>query len=392
MSAPYKVVLWGPGQVGKEALQTIIEHPDLELVGVRVYSESKEGMDAGEIYGSEPVGVKATRDVDALLGLAPDCVCYAASDHFGMDVVIGDICRILSKGINVSDATGTHFAYPPLIPEGAKQIEDAAKTGGATFYFCGVNPGLFTDVMPALLSTAVRRIDSVEIHEHFDISTYKDAMLLARFGFGKSPDDWTAEQGEEIARYLWTPSAHLVARSLGAEDYDIRITYDITLAEESFEVKGDQSSATYRGLPVNKGTINGAHCTIEFVVDGTPRVVWHEYIRVTADPVNDPWPADWPVVPGGPGTSAPGGYRAKIHGQPSVHADFWFDSGDNPHWAHGSSLGGGMMSTGVRIAKAIPLVCQAAPGYYTPMDLNPPELNLGTIGKVHWARATSGAA
>ena len=380
---PYKVVLWGPGQVGIEALQAIVEHPDLELVAVKVYSESKAGRDAGELYGGEPTGVITTRDVDELLALNPDCVCYAASDHFGMDVVTDDICRILRAGINVSDATGTILAYPPLIPDESARIKEAALAGNSSFYFGGVNPGFFTDVLPAFLASSVRKIDAVEIHEHFDISTYKDALLLARFGFGVMPADWTSADGEEIARYLWTPSAHLVAQALGLTGYDIRVTYDVTLADQAFEVKGDGTSATYRGLPVAEGAINGVHCVIEFVVGGTPRVIWHEYIRVTADPINDPWPHHWPPPPGGAGTIGAGGYRAKIHGSPSVHADFWFDAHVNPLWdGENSSLGGGMMATGIRVAKAIPQLCEAAPGYYTPMDLNPVQMAPHSVGTI----------
>ena len=33
-------------------------------------------VDVGELVGIEPLGVKATNDVDALLALKPDCVIY----------------------------------------------------------------------------------------------------------------------------------------------------------------------------------------------------------------------------------------------------------------------------------------------------------------------------
>src|SRR4029077_2931645 len=72
----YEVVQWATGSVGASALRAIIEHPDLELVGVVVSDPAKEGRDAGELCGVEATGVLATRDGDALLGLAPDCVCH----------------------------------------------------------------------------------------------------------------------------------------------------------------------------------------------------------------------------------------------------------------------------------------------------------------------------
>ncbi|MFZ0713602.1 hypothetical protein [Mycobacterium sp.] len=77
-----------------------------------------------------------------------------------------------------------------------------------------------------------------------------------------------------------------------------------------------------------------------------------------------------------------GGYRAKVHGSNSVHADFWFDTGDNAvRWDPGNSLAGAVVATGMRVANAIPLVCDAPPGYYTPMTLNPSRFEPLTVGR-----------
>ena len=45
----YKVIQWATGAIGKTCLRQVIEHPDLELVGLFVHSPSKVGKDAGEI-------------------------------------------------------------------------------------------------------------------------------------------------------------------------------------------------------------------------------------------------------------------------------------------------------------------------------------------------------
>lgn len=62
MSAPYRVVQWGTGNVGTEALRAILEHPELELAGVFAYGADKHGRDAGELCGAPPTGVRATRE------------------------------------------------------------------------------------------------------------------------------------------------------------------------------------------------------------------------------------------------------------------------------------------------------------------------------------------
>ena len=70
--SPYRVVQWATGNVGLRSLRAVIEHPNLELVGVYVYSDVKVGKDAGELCGTEPTGVTATRDIEEILALEPD--------------------------------------------------------------------------------------------------------------------------------------------------------------------------------------------------------------------------------------------------------------------------------------------------------------------------------
>ena len=48
----YRVIQWATGIVGKDAIEGVLAHPELELVGVWVYSADKVGRDAGEICGS----------------------------------------------------------------------------------------------------------------------------------------------------------------------------------------------------------------------------------------------------------------------------------------------------------------------------------------------------
>src|SRR4051794_24974242 len=46
-----RVVQWATGGVGKAAIQGVLAHPDLELVGAWVHSEAKHGVDLGELVG-----------------------------------------------------------------------------------------------------------------------------------------------------------------------------------------------------------------------------------------------------------------------------------------------------------------------------------------------------
>ena len=73
-SRKISVAQWGTGNVGLVALKTIINDPQMELVGVRVYSDEKAGVDADALCGMPDVGVIATQDIEAIIAARPDCV------------------------------------------------------------------------------------------------------------------------------------------------------------------------------------------------------------------------------------------------------------------------------------------------------------------------------
>ena len=93
----YRVIQWGTGAVGVETLAaTLDDRPDLELVGVRVYSDAKDGADVGELLGRAPIGVRATTDVQTILDLEADCVVYTPRI-----TNLDDVCALLAGGKNV---------------------------------------------------------------------------------------------------------------------------------------------------------------------------------------------------------------------------------------------------------------------------------------------------
>lgn len=58
----YKVAVWATGGLGRFAIRTIVDRPNLELVGGWVHSERKDGEDIGTLAGIAPVGVRPHRD------------------------------------------------------------------------------------------------------------------------------------------------------------------------------------------------------------------------------------------------------------------------------------------------------------------------------------------
>ena len=103
----YRVIQWATGTVGVHAVPAIASHPDLELAGLWVHSDSKAGRDAGEICGTGKLGVTATQDADALLAMDADCICYTAHSDVRPDQVIEDIGVPTASG---SDANPSAYS------------------------------------------------------------------------------------------------------------------------------------------------------------------------------------------------------------------------------------------------------------------------------------------
>lgn len=96
-----RVIQWATGNVGRNAIEGVLVHPELELVGAYTYDAAKAGRDIGELCGIDPIGVTATADLDELLALDADAVVYAP-----MLPNTDEVLTLLRSGLNVVTPTG----------------------------------------------------------------------------------------------------------------------------------------------------------------------------------------------------------------------------------------------------------------------------------------------
>src|SRR6202012_4224833 len=110
-----RVVIWGTGFVGRMVIAETVKHPLFELVGVGVSNPKKVGRDVGEICGlSEPIGVTATDDVDALIALKPDALVHYGPTPAHADPNIALRTRFLRGGIDVCWTAMTPWVWPTM--------------------------------------------------------------------------------------------------------------------------------------------------------------------------------------------------------------------------------------------------------------------------------------
>jgi hypothetical protein len=143
---PFRVVVWGPGVLGRALLREIVAKPELELVGVLAYNPDKDGKDVGELLGLAPL------DADVVLH------CPQNSSEVSIDSdVTNEVVRILESGKNVISAIAYH--WPRLhSAEFEHKLQAACHQGGTTLHSTGINPGFLNERLVVTLTGVCTKI------------------------------------------------------------------------------------------------------------------------------------------------------------------------------------------------------------------------------------------
>jgi len=349
----YRVVVWSTGGIGSIAIHAIRQRSDLELVGVWVHSPHKVGRDAGELAGGRPIGVPATNDMEALIALKPDCVVYAASGPERDTAAVRDYVRLLAAGINVVTTTSTQLVNPATFDQVWRdQLAGACKTGNASIYASGIEPGFVADQLALVLTTqskSIRKIHSYEIALYDDYAV-PDVMING-MGFGKPLDfePWIA--APNAVAHAWRGQIGLVARGLGVKVQEIRETFDRRVTDRDLEVAFGS---------VKAGTCGALRMQAIGIVEGQEAIVVEHVTRLSHD-VAPEWPK-------GVGDLS---YRIVIAGEPCIDVSMEVSLRDPAAVgiAHMSSGAGAMVSTAMRVVNAVPFVVDAPPGLLCSLDL-----------------------
>lgn len=352
---PNRVIQWGVGGVGTHSLEFVLDSPDLELVGLKCFTDAKAGVDAGVLIGRDAVGIAATRDMEDLLAMEADCVLYMPRDVFLDPTVPGspaavwvdEVAAILESGKNVVSPLQSPMHWRQLADgESLRQrLEAAGQQGGVTAFFTGLDPGFISDCLCMTIASAAGQIKQVRTFEVIDYDTYGSPETLQGMGFGQIPDaDSPADDGSLVPS--WGGAIWLVADSLGVEVDDIVLAADTVLAERDYVSTGE--------LRVPAGAVAGMQWSLTGMIAGEPRIVATHVARIGAD-----------VAPEWPQIGEKGGYRVEIDGSPPLRAELPLGLPGGT----GTCLGDAVMMTAARCVNAIEVVVKAPPGYRLLTDM-----------------------
>ena len=340
----HRVVQWATGNQGVEAIRAIAERPDLELVGAKVYSDDKEGVDAGTIAGIGPLGVSATQDVDAILDLGADCVAY-----FPRLTSLDEVCRILASGANV---TTTAFLFHPrsLPPDDLARLEAACAEGGSSIHGTGLNPGNLSGVLPLALSGMSRRIERITLQERADWSFYESTHItFDNMRFGRPAEEVTEEASEFLAfnSGIFREEIALLGEALGADLDDITTDVELVLARDDHEIFG---------ITLAAGTVAGQRWHWRGVRGGETLIGIETLWTVGGE-----YPETWP--------RPLDGWTLTIEGEPSMRTHFLSLMSYERDLPLSEHVRAASVATAMQAINAIPALCAAAPGIATMADL-----------------------
>lgn len=332
----YRVVQWATGNIGTKALRAVIEHPQLELVGLHVHSADKAGVDAGELAGVGPTGVLATTSIDDVLALGADCVLYMRQ---GCD--FDEVCRILESGTNIVTTRGELHRPESLDPEVRERVEAACARGGASIHATGSSPGFITEALPLVLLSMQRRLDLLQIDEYADMASRNSPDLLFRvMAFGTDPDDFDQRRFGHIA-HSFGPSLSALADAIGLP---------LDRIEPGGEVAVATRDVTIAAGTVRAGTVAAQRPMATGYRGDEPIIRFQATWYVTTD-----LDQDWDLQDTG--------WRVQVAGDTPVDLRITFPV--EPERYPEVSPG----FTAHPAVNAVPAVCDAAPGIRTTADL-----------------------
>jgi len=339
----YRVVHVGTGLTGKEALRGVIDDPALELIGVKVTSPDKVGVDAGRLCGQSEVGVRAIDDVDAVIAMAPDCVLYCATAVRREDEAVADIAAYLEAGINVVTISTIPMVYPPAAPQKWRDaLEAAAAKGNSTFYATGSEPGFISLNIPTALLAGAGTVDSYRMDEYavdLDKSYPIWDVLHESMGFGKPDGHVPARIASGKVNHDWETVVRYLADILGLRLDGVELDWETLLAPADLP--------TAIGV-IPAGTICAHRWRLAGMIDDRPVVAVQYFATVSSTP----WPDRWPK----PAREGQGGMVFRVEGRPSMSLELYFEQ------SAADRVNPGITATAMAAVNAIPGVVDASPG------------------------------
>jgi hypothetical protein len=326
----YRVAQWGTGHSGMASLRALMEHPNFDLVGVKVYSDKKAGREAGELCGLGATGIIAAKNIEDIVAAKPDCVVYMPVTYD-----IDDICRLLESGVNISTLLEHFHDAESLDAQVRQRIEAACRRGGTSLYSAGTSPGFVTEPLPIVLTSMQRRLDRLRIEEFADISD-RDSPEMLSLLFGGRPTPELVSGIEQSTASSYGASLRQLAKALSLPLDDVTATATVATATKPVQT----AVGTFEA-----GTVAAWRIQISGIRAGKPLLQMIPTWYITAD-LEPAWSVPFPGQ----------GWHVTVEGDVPLDVTIRFT------WPTEEERARSGYGNANRPVNAVPYVCEAPPG------------------------------
>src|SRR5205085_4968234 len=186
------------------------------------------GVDVGVICGTDPIGLSATDDLEALVALEPDAlVHYGPTAAHPLDN-IRDIGAFLRAGVDVCSTAMTPWVWPAMSlnpPDWVAPITEACEAGNASCFTTGIDPGFANDLFPLTLMGLCGEVQSVRASELLDYTDY-EGDYEDEMGIGRPPEYTPLLEIPDLLIMAWGATVPMIAHAAGIELDDITTTWE----------------------------------------------------------------------------------------------------------------------------------------------------------------------
>jgi 2,4-diaminopentanoate dehydrogenase len=251
------------------------------------------------------------------------------------------LCAMLAAGINIVTTRGDFHHPRTMDPALRARVEAACAKGGTSIYSTGCSPGFVTEALPITLLSLARRHDCLTIDEYADMSSRNSPdMIFNIMGFGVPPGEFDQTKIEYVK--------HDFAGSLG------QLADAIGLECDRFEARGEMAAArSTRQIAagtIAAGTVGAMRITISGIRDDKVivrfRANWY---------CSDDIAEDWGL--------RESGWKLRTEGDTPVEVNIAFPVTAQEYPLFTPGL------TAHRAVNAVPMVCAAAAGIRTTVDM-----------------------
>ncbi|KUO82341.1 MAG: dihydrodipicolinate reductase [Vulcanisaeta sp. JCHS_4] len=232
-----RAVVYGVGPIGQLIARVALEK-GFDVVGAIDIDPQKVGKDLGEVLGlGKTLGIKVESDADKVLRDSnPDVVLHSTGSFF--DKVYPQIMRAVRVGADVVSTCETlawpWYRYPDL----AELVDNYARNYGSTVLGAGVNPGFVFDVLPAVLSTTLTRLEKITVTRSLDASKRRYSFQK-KIGLGMTPTQFREAlgRGEITAHVGFAESVLLMASMMGLRLDRVEEGQEAIIADKHYETQ-----------------------------------------------------------------------------------------------------------------------------------------------------------